>query len=50
MELREALSKAIVDPTTTVLDVYTDPDAYPPITGWDTAQALTTHLAHQQSH
>ncbi|MFI6214962.1 acetolactate synthase catalytic subunit [Nocardia brasiliensis] len=50
VELREALSKAIVDPTTTVLDVYTDPDAYPPITGWDTAQALTTHLAHQQSH
>ncbi|GAB2532879.1 acetolactate synthase catalytic subunit [Nocardia heshunensis] len=45
VELREHLSKALVDPVTTVLDVITDPDAYPPITGWDTATTLTTHLA-----
>ncbi|MFI6046706.1 acetolactate synthase catalytic subunit [Nocardia sp. NPDC051321] len=48
MELREALSKAIVDPATTVLDVVTDSDAYPPITGWDTNRALTDHLADQK--
>ncbi|MFI6172123.1 acetolactate synthase catalytic subunit [Nocardia sp. NPDC051052] len=48
VELREALSKAIVDPATTVLDVVTDSDAYPPITGWDTNRALTDHLADQK--
>lgn len=46
VELREALAKAIVEPMTTVLDVITDSDAYPPITGWDTAGELTSHLAH----
>ncbi|PXX60976.1 acetolactate synthase-1/2/3 large subunit [Nocardia tenerifensis] len=40
-ELREALSKAIAEPATTVLDVVTDADAYPPITGWETNSALT---------
>ncbi|MFD6161437.1 acetolactate synthase catalytic subunit [Nocardia sp. NPDC060256] len=48
VELREALSKAIVDPVTTVLDIVTDSDAYPPITGWDTNRALTDHLADQK--
>ncbi|WP_194836856.1 acetolactate synthase catalytic subunit [Nocardia sp. XZ_19_369] len=48
VELREALSKAIVDPATTVLDVITDSDAYPPITGWDANRALTDHLADQK--
>ncbi|WP_069162435.1 acetolactate synthase catalytic subunit [Nocardia altamirensis] len=48
VELRDALVKAIVEPTTTVLDVITDPDAYPPVTGWDTNHALIDHLAHQQ--
>ncbi|MEV6560404.1 acetolactate synthase catalytic subunit [Nocardia sp. NPDC051756] len=48
VELREALSKAIVDPATTVLDIITDSDAYPPITGWDTNPALADHLIDQQ--
>ncbi|WP_405162649.1 acetolactate synthase catalytic subunit [Nocardia sp. NBC_01499] len=48
VELREALSKAIVDSATTVLDVITDSDAYPPITGWDTNRSLTDHLADQK--
>lgn len=48
VELREALSKAIVDPATTVLDVVTDSDAYPPITGWETNPALTDHLIEQK--
>jgi acetolactate synthase-1/2/3 large subunit len=33
-DIRPALEKALASDTVTVLDVLTDPDAYPPITAW----------------
>ena len=33
--LRDALAKSSVEAATTVVDVVTDPDAYPPISGWE---------------
>ncbi|MDF0529366.1 acetolactate synthase catalytic subunit [Tsukamurella sp. 8F] len=40
--LAAALADSLTSTTTTVIDVITDPDAYPPITGWDTSPELRT--------
>ena len=39
-QLAPALERALAADRTTVIDVATDPDAYPPIVGWDDAAVL----------
>ncbi|MET9325262.1 acetolactate synthase catalytic subunit [Tsukamurella sp. NPDC003166] len=41
----DAFTAALSSPVPVVIDVITDPDAYPPITGWDTSTALRTALS-----
>ena len=43
-DIRPALEKALASDTVTVLDVLTDPDAYPPITAWARPRGRTARL------